>query len=103
MTASKTASKKAAKSPSKERATAAAAKSGAMKFLGCVNNEGGNSSGLQHVTKFPEEFEVRTNTLSQEELHAIREKIANFLMNQVILEKGEFHWSNKNPGFNLKV
>ncbi|RLN28319.1 hypothetical protein C2845_PM05G17070 [Panicum miliaceum] len=50
-----------------------------------------------------EEFEVRTNALSQEELHAIHEKIANFLMNQVISEKGEFHWRNKNPGFNLKV
>ncbi|RLN22907.1 hypothetical protein C2845_PM07G10120 [Panicum miliaceum] len=50
-----------------------------------------NNSGLQHVTKFPVEFEVRTNTLSQEELHATHEKIANFLMNQVISEKGEFH------------
>jgi hypothetical protein len=38
-----------------------------------------------------------TTPLETDVLHGIREKIAFFIMNQVISEKGEFHWSNPGP------
>ncbi|CAL4892811.1 unnamed protein product [Urochloa decumbens] len=82
-----------------------------------------NGSSLKHVTKFPchqqppgnacgfytvnrimkamelldvKEFEVPTTPLDIDVLHGIREKIASFLMDQVVSEKGEFHCVN--PG-----
>jgi hypothetical protein len=40
-----------------------------------------------------------TSPLDTDVLHNIREKIASFIMNQVISEKGEFHC--RNPELNL--
>ncbi|TVU42240.1 hypothetical protein EJB05_08634, partial [Eragrostis curvula] len=48
--------------------------------------------GLLHVDN-PEEFEVMKTPLSEDVLCSIREKIASFLVSQVIDENGEFHCS----------
>ena len=51
---------------------------------------------------FPnQEFEVMTTPLDTDVLHGIREKIASFIMNQVISEKGEFHC--RNLGLNISL
>ena len=44
-----------------------------------------------------QEFEVMTNTLGINDLQAIREKICSFILDQVILAKGEFHCRNPGP------
>ena len=45
-----------------------------------------------------QDFEVMTNPIDQDVMVKIRERIASFIMSQVINPKGEFHCDN--PGFN---
>ncbi|CAL4993902.1 unnamed protein product [Urochloa decumbens] len=76
----------------------------------CHQQPTGNTSGfytashmmealqILHVED-PHDFEVSTSRIADDVLSGIREKIASFLMHQVIDSKGEFHCPT--PGINM--
>lgn len=52
---------------------------------------------LLSMANDPEEFEVPTAPLSDDDLHPIQEKLSFFIMDQVISKKGEFCCNNPAP------